>query len=43
MSEENEIDSYELKDEHYDQHGATLLMDRYEDDPHDDPVKQSKI
>ena len=40
MNEENEIDSYELKeDEHYGQHErASTLMDRYEDDPHDDPV-----
>lgn len=41
-NEENEIESYELKEEenYGGQHErpSTLLMDRYEDDPHDDPV-----
>ena len=41
MSDENEIVSYELKeDDHYGHHDrSTLLMDRYADDPHDDPVR----
>lgn len=39
-NEEHEIESYELKEEEYygHQRPTTLLMDRFEDDPHDDPV-----